>query len=63
MTREEAYYERLKLLCGEWDTYDEWLTKHMTKHKRLIEKLKMHIAKRVVLIVRQLAIKICRRGC
>ena len=29
MTREEAYYERLKLLCGEWDTYDEWLTKHM----------------------------------
>ncbi len=25
MTREDAYYERIKLLCGYWDSYDEWL--------------------------------------
>ena len=29
MTREEAYYERLKLLSGEWDSYDEWLNRHL----------------------------------
>ena len=29
MTREEAYYERLKLLSGEWDSYDEWLNGHL----------------------------------
>ena len=25
MTREDAYYERIMLLCGWWDNYDEWL--------------------------------------
>ena len=25
MTREDAYYERIMLLCGYWDNYDEWL--------------------------------------
>ena len=25
MTREDAYYERIMLLCGYWDDYDEWL--------------------------------------
>ncbi|MBQ3489670.1 MAG: hypothetical protein IJA86_03665 [Clostridia bacterium] len=29
MTREEAYYELIKLLCGEWDSYDEWLDIHL----------------------------------
>ena len=29
MTREEAYYERIKLLCGEWDSYDAWLDMHL----------------------------------
>ena len=29
MTREEAYYERLKLLSGEWDSYDEWLNGYL----------------------------------
>lgn len=26
MTREEAYYERIRLLCGDWDSYDGWLS-------------------------------------
>ena len=25
MTREDAYYERIMLLCGYWDNYDEWI--------------------------------------
>lgn len=25
MTREDAYYERIMLLCGYWDNYEEWL--------------------------------------
>lgn len=25
MTREDAYYERIMLLCGDWDSYDKWL--------------------------------------
>jgi hypothetical protein len=29
MTREEAYYERIKLLCGEWDSYDAWIDMHL----------------------------------
>ena len=35
MTREEAYYERIKLLCGEWDSYDEWLDLHLEKENPL----------------------------
>jgi len=29
MTREEAYYERIKLLCGDWDSYDAWLNTYL----------------------------------
>ena len=29
MTREDAYYERIKLLCGYWDSYDEWLDSYL----------------------------------
>lgn len=25
MTREDAYYERILLLCGFWEQYDQWL--------------------------------------
>ena len=29
MTREDAYYERIMLLCGYWDDYDEWLDSYL----------------------------------
>ena len=29
MTREDAYYERIMLLCGYWDNYDEWLDSYL----------------------------------
>lgn len=29
MTREEAYYERIKLLCGDWDAYDDRLNHYL----------------------------------
>ncbi len=29
MTREDAYYERIMLLCGWWDNYDEWLDSYL----------------------------------
>ena len=29
MTREDAYYERIKLLCGYWESYDEWLDSYI----------------------------------
>lgn len=35
MTREDAYYERIKLLCGEWDSYDGWLDHFLENEKPL----------------------------
>ena len=29
MTREDACYERIMLLCGYWDNYDEWLDSYL----------------------------------
>lgn len=29
MTREEAYFERILLLCGYWDEFDDWLDSHI----------------------------------
>ena len=29
MTREDAYYERIKLLCGDWASYDKWLNSYL----------------------------------
>lgn len=29
MTREDAYYKRIMLLCGLWDNYDEWLDSYL----------------------------------
>lgn len=29
MTREDAYYERIMLLCGYWDNYDEWFDSYL----------------------------------
>ena len=29
MTREDAYYEKIMLLCGYWDNYDEWLDSYL----------------------------------
>ena len=29
MTREDAYYERIMLLCGYWDNYDEWIDSYL----------------------------------
>ena len=29
MTREDAYYERIMLLCGYWDSYEQWLNSYL----------------------------------
>ena len=29
MTREDAYYRRILLLCGVWDDFDEWLDSYL----------------------------------
>lgn len=29
MTREDAYYERIRLLCGYWDNYEDWLNTYL----------------------------------
>ncbi len=35
MTREEAYYERIKLLCGDWDAYDDRLNHYLETEEPL----------------------------
>jgi hypothetical protein len=29
MTRENAFYQRIKLLCGDWESYNEWLDTYL----------------------------------
>ena len=29
MTREDAYYQRIKLLCGDFESYDAWLNSYL----------------------------------
>ncbi len=35
MTREEAYYKRIQLLCGFWDDYDKWLDSYLETEEPL----------------------------
>ncbi len=35
MTREDAYFERLLLLCGFWDGYDVWLNGYLEQEEPL----------------------------
>ena len=35
MTREDAYYERIKLLCGHWDSYNSWLGSYLETEEPL----------------------------
>lgn len=35
MTREDAYYEQIKLLCGEWDSFEQWLNTYLEKEDPL----------------------------
>ena len=29
MTRENAFYQRIKILCGDWESYNEWLDTYL----------------------------------
>ena len=35
MTREDAYYERILLLCGYWEEYDRWLDSYLETEEPL----------------------------
>ncbi len=35
MTREDAYYRRILLLCGVWDDFDEWLDAYLEEEDPL----------------------------
>ncbi len=35
MTREDAYYEQIMLLCGFWDHYDAWLDSYLEREDPL----------------------------
>lgn len=35
MTREDAYYERILLLCGYWEDYDRWLDSYLETEEPL----------------------------
>ena len=35
MTREDAYYRRILLLCGVWDDFDEWLDAYLEQEDPL----------------------------
>lgn len=35
MTREEAYCEYVKLRCGDWESYDEWLNTYLENEEPL----------------------------
>ncbi len=35
MTREDAYYERILLLCGYWEDYDRWLNSYLETEEPL----------------------------
>ena len=41
MTREDAYYERILLLCGYWEDYDRWLDSYLETEEPLSDNVYM----------------------